>query len=258
MERFQRDLQNLVLVTGQDKEFREQHEARLTKLWQEMLVVKQEAAKVGAGQDLKVDFERVQQETAAVIDDFRKEIMDLKDLIDGISKRFDELPTMADVMNDSGYNSQPGDQAKDELPLTQRTDRQQSEHSYEGDVVHLGPVQKALISEGHDPRAVLDTSRRIVQAIKSTKRWNGDHKKSLHGDDVYCSNYLKQQAKRDRPLASYLQKRLLNLVRMRRQPSNSPPTTLEEFCKDIKWRDVIRMVQESLVKNERSAILALM
>lgn len=120
----QRDVQALVQTTSEDKEFRRQHEERLSKLWQEILVVKQHMNKVENVQgDARVGYEKCQQETAAVLDEFRGEIQDFKGVLDGLSKQMNELPTMQDALDESGYNSLTSDRHQSmEMAQTQRLD----------------------------------------------------------------------------------------------------------------------------------------
>lgn len=262
-DRLQRDMQALVQSTAEDKEFRAQNETRLEKLWQEMLAVKQHMSKVEHVQtdnsQLATDFEKCQRETQALVDEFRTEIGELKVLIVGLSKHVDELPGATEARNESGYSSQQnGSLDFGDLSPTQPIERQASVDGLDGwgdgETKHSA---KELVNEGHDLRAVADASQRIIAAIQSTKRWNREHKATKLGDDEFSANYLKQQSKRDTKLAVYIQRAILRRIRWRRQRTASRPKSLEEFCKDVKWEDVIGTVQDVLMDKEKTTILAL-
>jgi predicted secreted protein len=101
-ERLQRQVQALVQSTAEDHEFRQQHEERLTKVWHKMLAVRQHVAKLDDSQDnVQVHLKQCQQETGEVIEQFRREIGGLRELLEGLSSQMDKLPSMAEAMTDA-------------------------------------------------------------------------------------------------------------------------------------------------------------
>lgn len=262
-DRLQRDLQKLVHSTSHDKEFREQHEVRLQKLWQEMLAVKQHMSQVDGGQkgaeELRADFEKCQEETKSLISDFQHEIKELRKLFDGLSRQLDQLPTLADSIIESGYKSQSTAVARSTLDSqTQSLHRGYSLNSQDSWGASMDQSVEELIQVGHDKQAVTDVSIRVVETIKSTRRWHRDHKATILSDAEYTASYLKQQSKRDPDLAVRIQKALLRWVRRNRRLANPPPRSLAEFCKDIKWQDVIDIVQDMLVKHEKRTMMEML
>uniref|UniRef100_A0A0B7JPZ5 DUF3074 domain-containing protein n=1 Tax=Bionectria ochroleuca TaxID=29856 RepID=A0A0B7JPZ5_BIOOC len=263
-DRLQRDLQKLVHSTSQDKEFREQHEVRLQKLWQEMLAVKQHMSQVDGGQkgaeELRADFEKCQQETKSLISEFQHEIKELRELFDGLSRQLDQLPTLADSIIESGYKSQSTTVTRSTLdsqtqPSLQRGCSLNSQDSWG---TSMDQSVEELVQAGHDKQAVTDASIRVIETIKSTRRWHRDHKATILSDAEYTASYLKQQSKRDPDLAVRIQKALLRRVRRNRRLANPPPRSLAEFCKDIKWQDVIDTVQDMLVKHEKRTMMEML
>lgn len=260
-DKLQRDVQTLVQSTVEDREFREKHEDRLKKLWQEMLAVKQHMSRIQEEQrhttGSETDYEKCQRETLAVIDEFRNDIGDVKALIDGLSKQIDELPATIET-TESGYSSQQKD-----FPLlegfkpTQHMTRQQSMSTDDNLERSFTAVSEELTSQGHSSTAVAAASRRIIETIESTKRWHREHKTTNLTDGQFSANYLNKQSKRDAKLAAYIQRKIKLRIR-KRQRSDSTPKTLEEFCKDVTWEDVIATVQEFLVKGKKTAIRAIM
>ncbi|KAK7226527.1 hypothetical protein V2G26_014530 [Clonostachys chloroleuca] len=242
-DRLQRDLQKLVHSTSHDKEFREQHEVRLQKLWQEMLAVKQHMSQVDGGQkgaeELRADFEKCQEETKSLISDFQHEIKELRKLFDGLSRQLDQLPTLADSIIESGYKSQSTAVARSTLDSQTQS-------------LHRGYSLNSQDSWG----ASMDQS--VEELIQSTRRWHRDHKATILSDAEYTASYLKQQSKRDPDLAVRIQKALLRWVRRNRRLANPPPRSLAEFCKDIKWQDVIDIVQDMLVKHEKRTMMEML
>lgn len=92
--------------------------------------------------------------------------------------------------------------------------------------------------------------QRIDDAIGSTRRWNRDHKITKLSDATFIANYLRQQSKRDPPMAAYIQRSIKRHVsRSSRQKANAPPKNLEQFCQNLVWKDVIETAEEVLVRN---------
>jgi chromosome segregation ATPase len=259
-DKLQRDVETLVRSTAEDREFREKHEERLKKLWQEMLAIKQHMTRVGDEQrdtaGIQTDLEKCRTEASAVIDEFRNEIGGLKTLMDGISKQMGQLPTTNDTP-ESGYSSQRQNSLNlEQLKPTQHISRQDSVNTEDDLEQSFRAVSEELASQGHESSVVTAASRRIIEIIESTKRWHHEHKTTNLSDGQFSANYLNKQSKRDAKLAAYIQRKIKLRIR-KRQRSTSTPKTLEEFCKDVKWEDVIATVQESLVKGKKTAILAI-
>ncbi|KAL6869273.1 hypothetical protein ACO1O0_000597 [Amphichorda felina] len=227
----QKDVKRVVQATADDKEFRDQNEARLSRLWQEMLAVRQQVNKVEASQESSsMDLEKCQTETKSIIEEFRKELIDLKEFIHGISKQMDNLPSPEDSF-ESGYGSLPGDRSKHSQEYSQATQ---------------------IFSQSTNTKNSIEN--RIEETVKSTKRWNRDHKTTDLADAIFCANYLKQQSKRDPPMAVYIQKAIGKRVRRRITRSHSRPTTLEEFCQNVSWQDVLDTVQYVLQEEKQTTI----
>lgn len=266
-DRLSRDVQALVQSTGEDKEFREKHESRLQNLWQEILAVKHQMTNVdGEGQkqasDIKADFEKCQLETKSLISEFQCEIQDLRKLVDELSKQLDELPAsgITDSLDDSGYKSQQSTKSSMEEDSSLELKREDSLNTQNG---WGTKTTESYVDElawlGHDADAVAKASHRVVEAIKSTRRWHRDYKKSKLSDAEFTANYLRQQSKRDAPLAVHIQKSILReLRRGNNRLVNAHPRSLQEFCQDVKWQDVIDTVQNILVENKKSTIIEML
>ena len=95
------------------------------------------------------------------------------------------------------------------------------------------------------------SARRIQEAISSTRRWNREHKVTEMSDAVFTTNYLKQQCKRDRDIAVFIQKNIQRRLRRRQPSSRRRVKSLEEFCKDVAWNDVLETVEDVLIKDDR-------
>ncbi|OPB46837.1 hypothetical protein A0O28_0069610 [Trichoderma guizhouense] len=99
-------------------------------------------------------------------------------------------------------------------------------------------------------RSQVSIKQRIDDAIGSTRRWNRDHKTTKLSDATFIANYLRQQSKRDPPMAVYIQRSIKRHVsRSGRQKAKDRPKNLEQFCQDLVWRDVIETAEEVLVRN---------
>ena len=229
----QKDVKRVVQATADDKEFRDQNEARLTKLWEEMLAVRQQVNKVVTSQESSnLDFDECQRETKTIVEEFRKELIGLKEFIHGISKQIDDLPTLEDSL-ESGYGSLLlCDKSKDSQDYSQTTQF------------------FSRNSQGTTP----SIEHRIEEAVNSTKRWNRDHKTTDLTEATFCANYLKQQSKRDSAMAVYIQKAIGKRVRRRFPRSRSRPSTLEEFCQNVSWQDVLDTIQHVLQEEKKTTM----
>ena len=58
-------------------------------------------------------------------------------------------------------------------------------------------------------------------------------------------------------MAVFIQKAVQRRIRPRLAQSNSRPQTLEEFCKNVTWRDITETVEELLIADWDSTVKAL-
>jgi hypothetical protein len=95
--------------------------------------------------------------------------------------------------------------------------------------------------------------QRIVEALNSTRRWNQDHKITMHDESVFAARYFRQQSKRDPGLAVVIQRGVQRRIRPRllERTGSCRPESLDEFCRDVKWTDIIETVEDLLVRGER-------
>ncbi|UKZ79573.1 hypothetical protein TrVFT333_007331 [Trichoderma virens FT-333] len=113
-------------------------------------------------------------------------------------------------------------------------------------------------SEPKTARSQVSIKQRIDDAIGSTRRWNRDHKTTKLSDAIFIANYLRQQSKRDPPMAVYIQRSILRQVnRSGRQKAQARPKNLEQFCQTLVWRDVIETAENVLVRNTARTAKAL-
>ena len=243
-------VKDLVEATADDKEFRAENETKLSKLWQEMVAVQQQASRVEGQQKVTSDeFDAMQRETKDLVDSFREEVKEVRESLCEISQLIAELSkTGEDNANrDSGYSSlnyelDLGADLAPTQPIDHTTEQQQQQQQ--------NTDYPGLIKEEPQKSRHATTSRteaRIKAGIGSTKRWHRDHKTTKLTESVFCANYLKQQSKRDVELAVFLQKCIGKRIRKRVGRSHSKPRSIEEFCRDVTWRDVLDTVQETLV-----------
>lgn len=225
----QKDMRDVVHATSQDKEFREKNEERLSTLWGEMLAVQQQVSRVDSTQgQSKVDLDSCQRETQDVISELRSEISSLRRLVDGISSQMKNWQPVPSMTQDSGYASLAEDLCTN-TTSTQPLSSQESQ-SFTGN--HADEDKRPRpATPTRNPTT--STDRRIEDAIKSTKRWNRDHKSTTLEEAAFCANYLKQQSKRDASLAVCIQKNIGRRLRHRPRRTRCRPSTLEEFCQDV-------------------------
>jgi hypothetical protein len=262
-ERLQRDIAALVRVTESDKEFREKNEGRLQDVFKEMQSLKHHMENVDEDQrGVKVsqeELQRCQAETAVVVEEFRREMGGVKTVLEGLSKQLDAMSSGSANSVESGYASQqPGDPLGDtQMIAAQPANRVNSTESLEEWPRSPATKPEELVIEGHDEVAVADAARRVSEAIQSTKRWHHEHKTTKLPDAQFCVNYLKQQSKRDAKAAVYIQRAIQRRIRRRRGREAVRPKSLEDFCKGVQWEDVVRTVEETLVRDEKLAIIGI-
>lgn len=261
-ERLKRDIEALIRATQDDQEFRDKNEGRLQEVFKELTALNHHMDRVDEDQrGVKVSQEELQKcqtESVAVVEEFRKEMGDVRAVLEGLSKQMDALSsTMSPV--ESGYASQqPGDPLGDtRLIAAQPADRLGSMESVEERPRLPAIKSEELVIEGHDEAAVADAARRVSEAIKSTRRWHHDHKTTKLPDGEFCYNYLRQQSKRDAKVAVYIQRTVLRRIIRRRGRSAVRPKSLDDFCRVVRWEDIVSTVRDVLIKDEKLAIISI-
>lgn len=257
-ERLEKEIGALVARTSQDTEFRKEHEQRIMDVWREILSVKARVDGVNeTHEDIKVGLDRCQREAAEFQKQLRLEMGDLKGLVDGVASQLDSLPTSAEVDDElmggvaqtqqietravtrAKAHAQTPAQRRSGKPVPPRRERWQA-------------VDETAECSKQPPKC------RIQEAIKSTRRWHCDHKTTGLTDAEFAANYLKQQSKRDPGMAVLIQRAIQQRIqRRRRVGARSRPRSLEEFCQDVAWADIIETVEEVLLKNEDATTRAL-
>ncbi|KND89480.1 hypothetical protein TOPH_05896 [Tolypocladium ophioglossoides CBS 100239] len=239
-ERLEQEIGGLVARTSQDKEFRREHEQRIMDAWREILSVKACMGDVNSTQeDIKVGLDRCQREAAEFRKQLRQEMSDLKGLVDGVATQLDTLPMTAE-----------------------------SDEELMGGVTQTQPIETRAVTRARSSAQIsaqrrIECSkqppkRRVQEAIKSTRRWHCDHKTTSLTDAEFTANYLKQQSKRDPAIAVLIQRAIQKRIQRRHRPrASSRPRSLNEFCQDVAWADVIETVEEVLLNNEDATTQAL-
>ncbi|CAM1506782.1 Fc.00g064230.m01.CDS01 [Cosmosporella sp. VM-42] len=237
-EHLERDIHKLVRCTEDNKQFRIENEERLNNINREIMAVKSHMSAVEKGQNgVKADYEEQRRLTMEVIGGFRREMVELKGLMDGLISHLDQLPTIEDIRNE--------------------TQTQQASPRVETRAASRAKRRAQTLPPHQQPNTFTNETR-IKETINSTKRWNRDYKSTPFPDGLYVSNYLKQQSKRDPSMAVFLQRALQRRIRLRGDGKlRSKPQTLEEFCHDVTWRDVIETAEEVLVTNKERTLRAL-
>ncbi|XP_044724745.1 uncharacterized protein HRG_02641 [Hirsutella rhossiliensis] len=263
-ERLEQELRELVVCTGQDKEFRRAHEQRVTDVWREIVAVRTQMDQCRDRQaDFKVEFERCRRETDDLRQQVRREVSGLRDLIDAMASQLDSFPATAELDGEYLAGSIRTDGTQDTLePDTASTART-------GPATERTPTLiKELTGDTSTADCIRQTPRRRIQeAISSTRRWHRDHKTTTLADADFVANYLKQQSKRDPAVAVLIQKAIQRHMHQqhqhqhqqsgRRPRTGSRPRSLEDFCRDVTWRDVIETVEVVLVRGRDKAAEAL-
>lgn len=259
-ERLEKGLNKLMMSTKEDKAFRESHDARLQSLCKEILVVKQRMEEIqgpewnGNGKD---GLEGVKKEVDTSIELLKKEMEDLKGLVGGISSTLDKLPTAAEAEALIRRTQASVSTGGREIQTRSKAARSLAESSKY--IHHFSIVLHNLSSQGilnahnlvkETARSQVSIKQRIDDAIGSTRRWNRDHKTTKLSDATFIANYLRQQSKRDPPMAVYIQRSIKRHVsRSGRQKAKDRPKNLEQFCQELVWKDVIETAEEVLVRN---------
>lgn len=248
----QRDVSEVVRATAADREFRSLYETRLSNLWGEMVAVRQQVAKVEETattqtqpsqqfenqQGAELALEACQTETRDLVSELRGEVADLRGLVDSLSQQMVSLSS-TDAEADELVQSMTA------TPPTSNDNTQVSFSGSDSGVWDSDQKKKSTISSG----------TRIDEAIRSTKRWNRDHKSTALTDAAFCAGYLKQQSKRDAALAAYLQRCIARRVRRRPAEAGKPrPRTLEDFCQLVSWQDVLETAQDVLMRNRQETM----
>ncbi|KAL7912058.1 hypothetical protein GGI35DRAFT_477748 [Trichoderma velutinum] len=233
-ERLEKSLSTLMMCTKEDKAFRESHDARLQSLCQEILVVKQRMEEIqgpewnGNGRD---GLEGCKKDVDESIELLKREMGELKDMVGDISSTLDKLPTTAEAK-----------------ALIRRT--QASVSTTAGREIQTRSKVARSVPESKTARGQVSIKQRIDNAIGSTRRWNRDHKTTKLSDATFIANYLRQQSKRDPPMAVHIQRSIKRHVsRSTRQNAKARPKDLEQFCQNLVWKDVIETAEEVLVRN---------
>ncbi|OAR02831.1 hypothetical protein LLEC1_05167, partial [Akanthomyces lecanii] len=240
-DRLERELRALVRSTAQDEAFRAQHESRLRDMWKEILAVKAHVAREDRDARNVAD-EECRRETRRVMDEMRSEIAGVKEMVGGLTSTLAELPS-AEQMQAALSQSSEGDAARD---------RQE--------IILLGPDPNSQQQQPQQQRRSSSNpsiQTRIQDAIKSTRRWNRDHKTTRLAEAVFCANYFKQQSKRDARMAVFLQRSVQRRVQARFPGRPLRPRSLEDFCKVVKWTDVKVVVEELLLRDTTDVTQAL-
>ncbi|KAK7424862.1 hypothetical protein QQX98_000137 [Neonectria punicea] len=238
-ERLEREVRTLVSYTEHDKEFRRENESRLAAMMHEIQAVKTHVAKVeNTQEDVRGGLEDQQRRATDVLDGFKKEMSDLRRLIDGFSSQLNQFETSDDT------RESPRPPPTTSRCMETRAMRRANKR------VETQPRDQQNIDGAH-------IKSRIQEAINSTRRWNRDHKVTKIPDSQFAANYLKKQSQRDPDLAVLLQRSLQKRIRLRRNLRSgevgSRPRNLEELCRTVAWQDVIDMVKDVLVVNAQDS-----
>ncbi|KAK7427729.1 hypothetical protein QQZ08_005835 [Neonectria magnoliae] len=238
-ERLEREVRTLVSYTEHDKEFRCENESRLAAMMHEIQAVKTHVAKVENTQEnVRGGLEDQQRRATEALDGFKKEISDLRRLIDGLSSQLNQFKTSDDNR-----------EAPRPPPTTSRCMETRA----------MRRANKRVETQPRDQQNVdgANIKSRIQEAINSTRRWNRDHKVTKIPDSQFAANYLKKQSQRDPDLAVLLQRSLQKRIRLRgslRSGKAEPqPRNLGELCRAVVWQDVIDMVKDVLVVNAQNS-----
>ncbi|OAA44677.1 hypothetical protein BBO_04160 [Beauveria brongniartii RCEF 3172] len=212
-DRLERDLRTLVQATARDAAFRAQHETRLQDLWKEILAVKAHLAAAGDRDDAARGLadEACRGEARRLAEEMRGEMAGVKEMVKGLRTALSEMPSaeqMQAALSQSSVDTQDID------PNTRRKTNQQQKQQ--------------------QPRSASKQSihARIQDALRSTRRWHRDHKTTRLSDAAFCAAYLRQQSKRDAPMAVFLQR----AVQRRVQARSAASTTCAGWCSGPTWR----------------------
>ncbi|KAH7257085.1 hypothetical protein BKA59DRAFT_552767 [Fusarium tricinctum] len=242
--RLEQDVRMLVSRTANDQEFRRQNEERMTKMMQEVQVVKVHMAQFNGSQPAtQADIEELQQEMNNTTLGWNKQLEDARAKVDDISSRIQpDVDTIVVNTNDPEPNTPPTSGVETRAMRRARA--------------QLGSSNQ---EQQNSPKS-LDLESRINEAINSTKRWNREHKVTKMRDNQFITSYFKKQGQRDPELAKILQqtlqKRAPRAYKTRSRKTQTPQS-LEELCRNIAWQDVIDTATEVLVVNRSQTLRAL-
>ncbi|KIL95180.1 hypothetical protein FAVG1_02112 [Fusarium avenaceum] len=236
--RLEQDVRMLVSRTANDQEFRRQNEERMTKMMQEIQVVKIRMAQFDGSQPAtQAGIEKLQQEVNNTTLGWNKQLDDARAKVDDISSRMQpDTDTIVVNTNDPEPNTPPT------LGVETRA------------------MRRARAQLGSSSPKCLDFESRINEAINSTKRWNREHKVTKMRDNQFITSYFKKQGQRDPELAEILQKTIQKRApRAYKTRSRKTQTSqsLEELCRNIAWQDVIDTATEVLVVNRSQTLRTL-
>ncbi|KAM3499902.1 hypothetical protein MY10362_006876 [Beauveria mimosiformis] len=227
-DRLERDLRTLVQATARDAAFRAQHETRLQDLWKEILAVKAHLAAAGDRDDAARGLadEACRSEARRLAEEMRGEMAGVKEMVNGLRTALSEMPSaeqMQAALSQSSVDTQDSD------PNTQRKINQQQQQ----------------------PRSASKQSihARIQDALRSTRRWHRDHKTTRLSDAAFCAAYLRQQSKRDAPMAVFLQRAVQRRVQARSPGRALRPRSLDDLCRLVLWADVEAVVEDVLLRD---------
>lgn len=81
------------------------------------------------------------------------------------------------------------------------------------------------------------------------------HKSTSLPEGQFAANYFKKQSKRDPAIAVLLQRSLQKRIRLRQGGrTGSRPQTIEEFCENVQWNDILETVKDVLIRGEDVAL----
>jgi chromosome segregation ATPase len=250
-DRLEQDLRQLVVRTAQDEEFREKNEHRLNEIWHEILAVKTRMSEVHDGQQqLQTNAETRGKLVADLLERYGKEMAELRDMFNTMNEQLDRLQASKDLL----YNAEPGRFERPGVETRAMTRQKKSQKTQN----NVNSISTSTKRNEEPPAHIVDAVlKRIQETLSSTRRWNRDHKTTKVDDGTFVASYLKQQSKRDPSMAVFIQKNIRRRIRRRLPRGATPPESLEEFCRDVRWQDVTETVELILVRNEDNAIQAL-
>ncbi|PMB70629.1 hypothetical protein BM221_003083 [Beauveria bassiana] len=230
-DRLERDLRILVQATARDAAFRAQHETRLQDLWKEILAVKAHLAAARDRDDAARGLadEACRSEARRLAEEMRGEMAGVKEMVKGLRTALSELPSaeqMQAALSQSSVDTQDSD-----LNTRRETNQQQQQQQ--------------------QPRSASKQSihARIQDALRSTRRWHRDHKTTRLSDAAFCAAYLRQQSKRDAPMAVFLQRAVQRRVQARSPGRALRPRSLDDLCRLVLWADVEAVVEDVLLRD---------
>ncbi|EWG37544.1 hypothetical protein FVEG_14782 [Fusarium verticillioides 7600] len=234
--RLEKEVQQLVIRTADDQEFRRQNEERMTKMMIEIETVKAYMARIGHNREpaTRADIERLQQAMSDTTMEWNNQLEDARTKIDEISGR------MLDASRRAGVRGNEAPTSPSLLGIETRATRKAKTDIASG-AHHQQP-----------PPSSSSLESRVNDAINSTKRWNREHKTTKMRENQFIITYLKKQGQRDPVIAKLL------LQAIRERASNTKTKTsrakklpsLEETCRNTSWQDVIDSATEVLVVNK--------